>query len=148
MTKRELIDHIGWDLWQASQAWKALLEQKMIARGHAVYGEARGGLIRHIGAQGVTQAVLAQKAQVSKQAVQQQLDELEAEGYVTRCPDPDDARRKIVRLTPTGEGLFEVANDVKREIEAHYAALIGADDLWRLKAALSAIIADRAEAQR
>ncbi len=142
MSDRELIEHIGWDLWQATQAWKGQLTSKMAARGYPVYGEARGSLIRHIGADGISQAMLARKAGISKQAVQQQIDDLGADGYVTREPDPDDARKKIVMLTAQGEALFTVANDVKREIEAHYRALIGPERMEVLKAALAAITAD------
>ncbi len=139
MTDRILIDHIGWDLWQASQAWKRQLDQNMVARGHAIYGEARGGLIRHIGVDGISQAALATKAGVTKQAVQQHIDDLAKEGYVIRQPDPDDARKKIVMLTDKGAALFQVANDVKREIEAHYTRLIGAEDMKTLKTALAKI---------
>lgn len=142
MANRILIDHIGWDLWRASQAWKSQLTQKMVARGHAVYGEARGGLIRHIGVEGISQVALATKAGVSKQAVQQHIDELVNEGYAVRRPDPTDARKKIVVLTQKGEALFHVANDVKQEIEEHYLELIGAEHMQVLRAALAKIVED------
>ncbi len=142
MSKPELIDHIGWDLWQAAHLWKAALDAGMVARGHPVFAEARGALIRHIGSDGISQVALANKAGISKQAVQQHLDELAQEGYVTRSVDPRDARKKQITLTAKGDALSEIANEVKLDIESHYTALVGEAGFAQLKAALAAIIAD------
>ncbi|MFN2590471.1 MAG: MarR family winged helix-turn-helix transcriptional regulator [Actinomycetota bacterium] len=45
---------------------------------------------------------LAGRAGVTKQAMMQMVDDLQAAGCVRRAPDPDDARAKVVRLTAKG----------------------------------------------
>jgi len=45
---------------------------------------------------------LSQRAQVTKQAMMQVVDELVAMGFARRVPDPGDARAKIVKLTARG----------------------------------------------
>ncbi len=47
----QVIDHIGWELWKATDNWKQDLVSGMHARGLQSYGEARYGLLRHIGPQ-------------------------------------------------------------------------------------------------
>lgn len=136
----DLIDHIGWDLWNATQAWKHRFTQEMVERGFPWYGEARGGLIHLIGARGIAQADLAAKARMTKQAVQQHLDDLVIDGVVERIPDPSDARRKIVHYTQAGIHALREANNVKRAIEADYRATLGDASMAALKSALSGLI--------
>ncbi len=138
----ELIDHIGWDLWQATDAWKRRFTRAMVERGHAWYGEARGALIRHIDRKGVAQSVLTDRAGMTKQAVQQQLDELVNDGVVERKADPDDARRKLIGFTTRGRRALKDANEIKREIEQDYFRAIGTSDAAALRRALGAIIRD------
>jgi DNA-binding MarR family transcriptional regulator len=45
---------------------------------------------------------LAQRAQITKQAMMQVVDDLESRGSVRRAPDPGDARAKVVKLTAKG----------------------------------------------
>jgi DNA-binding MarR family transcriptional regulator len=43
------------------------------------------------------------------------LDGLEAEGLLTREPDPDDRRARVIALTPVGRSRFERARrDIRR----------------------------------
>ncbi len=137
----ELIDHIGWDLWQVADGWKSRFTSDMVACGFDWFGEARGNLIQHIGRNGIAQNALAAKAGMTKQAVQQHLDELVRDGAVERVTDPVDARRKIIQFTELGFQALAVANDVKRGIEAEYRQLIGDKAMVELVEALRAIIA-------
>lgn len=136
----ELIDHIGWDLWQATDAWKRRFTREMVERGHTWYGEARGSLIRHIDRNGIAQSVLTERADMTKQAVQQHLDDLVKDGIVERKADPGDARRKVIGFTRAGRRALADANHVKREIERDYIRAIGRDDAEALQRALRAII--------
>lgn len=141
VTAPELIDHIGWDLWRVTEGWKRRFTADMVALGYGWFGEARGALVQHIGRHGIAQTALAAKAGMSKQAVQQHLDDLVRDGAVERVPDPDDARRKIIRFTPLGLEALTVSNDVKRNIEDEYRHLIGDEAMQRLIEALRAISA-------
>lgn len=140
----ELIDHIGWDLWTASDAWSSAFTARMVAAGHPWFAEARAALIPHIGRTGTDQALLSQRAGLTKQAVQQHLDDLTRDGIVHRQRDPRDARRKRVLLTQDGLNMLTLANSVKREIEAEYAEALGQDRFQHLLALLAELRAVQA----
>ena len=131
-----LIDHVGWRLWRLARQWKAEFDAEMVRRGYPWVAEARGAVIGHLRPGGRPQSDLAGLLDVSKQAVQQFVDELVEEGAVERVVDPRDARGRIVRLTARGVAFIEEGNAVKREIERSYARRIGKGRLEALNAAL------------
>jgi DNA-binding MarR family transcriptional regulator len=120
-------DHIGWLLWQASDRWHRDFVARMQAAGHAWFTEARSTLIGSIAPKGTKQALLVERLAISKQAVQQLIDGLEADGILERHADPDDKRGRIVALTATGKAAMRDANRIKMEIEAEYRSHIGAE---------------------
>ena len=82
---------------------------------------------------------MAAKAGITKQAVGQLVDELEAMGYVQRVPDPTDARARLVVYTDRGRAaMFEGLAALAR-VEARVADAI--PDVDALRATLAAIIA-------
>lgn len=125
------IDHIGWRLWCASQTWKEQFVAGMLASGHHWYAEARSSIIPYLDREGTRQGVLVQRMGLSKQAVQQLIDDLEREGIVERRPDPEDRRGKIVAFTPKGLKAQSDANEVKRDVEATFRAKLGPEDFDR-----------------
>ncbi len=142
--KPELLDHIGWDLARAVRHWKTRFRDEMVARGYAWYGEARGGLIQYIGRDGTPQSALTELSGMSKQAVQQHLDDLERDGIIERADDACEARRKLIRFTETGNAALEDGNRIKKKIEREYRHLIGAEDMAALKRSLKTLV-DSAE---
>lgn len=134
------IEHIGWDLWCATSMWKRRFTQEMQAQGYNWYVEARGNLLQHIGPKGLAQTELVEKAGISKQAVQQQLDELVQDGIVERVSDKSDARKKHIQLTPSGLDVLKIANVIKSDIESDYEDLMGKVAMAHLKEALNVII--------
>jgi DNA-binding MarR family transcriptional regulator len=124
-TTSDLIDHVGWRLWRLSRQWKDEFEAAMTAAGHGWMTQAQGAVVGHLRAAGVPQAELAQKLGVSKQAVQQFVDALEADGFVLRAVDPADKRGRIVQLTAKGAQALDDGNRIKQEIEARYRAAVG-----------------------
>ncbi|MBN9310793.1 MarR family transcriptional regulator [Devosia sp.] len=134
-----LIDHVGWRLWRLARQWKTEFDTAMAARGHGWMAEARGAVVGHLRPGGMSQSALPAAMGISKQAVQQLVDELVAEGIVERIPDPTDGRGRIVRLLPRGKQAIADGNEVKLEIEARYADRIGAGRLAALNAALDAL---------
>lgn len=139
-------DHIGWTLWRAAQLWRREFTAAMVAAGHGWFGQARGNLMVHIGPDGVRQGDLADRAGLTKQAVQQFVDELVADGILMRTPDKTDARARWVRLTPEGEAAMRDADRIKAEIEASWRVAIGTQAFDRFDNALRDLIAARAAA--
>ncbi|MCZ8542581.1 MarR family winged helix-turn-helix transcriptional regulator [Mesorhizobium qingshengii] len=141
-----LPDHVGWRLWQASRAWQAEFAAAMRAAGHGWFTEARAGLLGHIERSGIRQSALIERSAISKQAIQQLLDGLEAEGIVERLPDPHDGRGKLVRYTSKGLDALRDGDRVKMEIERHYVDRIGEERFTALMGALRALVAGQAAA--
>ena len=120
-----LIDHVGWRIGRLFKQWKLEFDAEMVALGHGFMAEARGAVIGHLRPTGAPQAAIAAALGISKQAVQQLIDELEAEGVVSRVPNPDDARGKLVVLTTRGAEAIRAGNRVKQRIEQSYRARLG-----------------------
>jgi DNA-binding MarR family transcriptional regulator len=120
-----LPEHIGVDLWRAATAWKTRLHRQMVARGHSWYGDARGAVAAHLDPRGVSQSELVARMGLSKQAVQQLLDGLEADGIVRRVADPNDRRGNRVEYTAKGLAALRDAAKVKRKMELEMRQRIG-----------------------
>jgi DNA-binding MarR family transcriptional regulator len=140
-------DHIGWTLWRAAQAWRAEFTLAMIAAGYSWFGQARANLLPHIGPSGLRQGDLVHRAGLTKQAVQQFVDELVADGILVRVPDEADARARRVMLTAEGLAAMQVADRIKAEIETRWRNEIGADAFAILDAGLRKVIALRGRSQ-
>jgi DNA-binding MarR family transcriptional regulator len=120
-----LEDHVGWRLWRLSELWKSQFDGAMVKTGHEWFAEARGNVARHLGPRGLPQSKLALRMGLTKQAVQQLLDELVRDGVVERKPDPHDKRGKLIILTQEGLRALHDANRIKKRIEKDYEKLIG-----------------------
>ena len=136
-------DHVGWRLWQANRVWQAEFAAAMRAAGHGWFSDARTGLLGHIAREGTRQAALIERMAISKQAVQQLLDGLEAEGVVERLPDPRDGRGKLVRFTSKGRSALRDGDRIKQEIEKRWIERIGHERFSSLMDALRALDARR-----
>src|SRR3954463_3939330 len=80
---------------------------------------------------------IAVQAQMTKQAVNYLLGQLEALGYLERRPDADDQRSRRVHLTARGRKLAETMRGAVADVEAEWSALLGHDDFDRLRALLT-----------
>ncbi|MEM7025306.1 MAG: MarR family winged helix-turn-helix transcriptional regulator [Pseudomonadota bacterium] len=132
-------DHIGWLLWRAAMIWKERFAEEMVRAGHAWYAEARSSVVPYVGPDGTRQAELVRRMGLTKQAVQQLVDDLEREGVVLRLPDPHDQRAKIVAFTGKGLAARRDAERIKRTIEADWRRRLGADDMAQLERLLRGI---------
>lgn len=93
-------------------------------------------VLRFPGPDGERPGVLAERAVMSKQAMNQLLGSLEELGYVTRSDDPEEGRARIVRFTKRGHAAWAKAHDILREIEGEWKAELGSKDFAQLKALL------------
>lgn len=121
----DLIDHVGWRLWLASRNWQKEFVAGMRAAGHEWFTDARATLLAHIARNGTPQSRIIERMGVSKQAVQQLIDGLEAEGMVERLPDPEDRRGRIVRHTAKGQAAMRDADAIKHKIGQAYRKRLG-----------------------
>jgi MarR family transcriptional regulator, lower aerobic nicotinate degradation pathway regulator len=73
-----------------------------------------------------SQATAGRRAEMDRSDVVAALNELEADGFIERAPDPDDRRLKIVSITAAGKRrlkqLDEVVNFVQEELLAPLSA--------------------------
>lgn len=123
----ESVEHIGVALWRAAAAWRTEFRDEMARRGYPWHASAAGEVLAHLGPSGISQGVLAERMGVSKQAVQQLVDQLEGQGVIAREADPADGRARRLVLTELGLEDFAERNRVKRAIEARYRDRLGAD---------------------
>src|SRR6266566_1398733 len=82
---------------------------------------------------GVRPGVLAERAGMSKQAMNQLLRSLEALGYISRSDAPDEGRARIVRLTKRGRAAYAKIHEILRDIEREWSAELGPKRFTELK---------------
>ncbi len=85
------------------------------------------------GPDGVRPGVLADRAGISKQAMNQLLRSLEEYGYVVRSDAPDKGRARIIRFTRKGRAAYSKIHDVLYEIEREWSSELGPEQFARLK---------------
>lgn len=90
-------------------------------------------LMRFPGPDGVRPGVLAERAGMSKQAMNRLLGTLEELGYLVRSDSPDEGRARIVRFTKRGRDAWAKALEVLRDIERDWNAELGPRDFAKLK---------------
>jgi DNA-binding MarR family transcriptional regulator len=110
---------------------------EMAVRGYPWHQTAAGEVLAHLGPEGVSQRALTERMGMSKQAVQQLVDQLEALDVVRRVPDPADKRARRIELTELGERDFAERNRVKVEIEEEYRQQLGDNAFKALLTALA-----------
>ena len=91
------------------------------------------------GPDGERPGMLAERAGMSKQAMNQLLRSLEALGYVARSDHPDEGRARIVRLTKRGRAAYAKIHDILRDIEREWIAELGPKAFADLKALLARV---------
>ena len=126
---------LGALLQSAQSAWQHAVRKELDRRQAPALGAA-AELLTHISLSGLSQSLLAERLGMSKQAVQQSLDQLEHLGLVRRDPDPVDKRAKYAVLTEAGLFALEARRDAEREIERQWEEELGKKTVNRLRKAL------------
>jgi DNA-binding MarR family transcriptional regulator len=78
---------------------------------------------------------LAERSGLTKQAIGEAVTELERLGYLTRVPDPEDRRAKIITLTERGLDACLKGRRLFAEIEREWAEELGEDLVGALREA-------------
>jgi DNA-binding MarR family transcriptional regulator len=88
------------------------------------------------GPDGVRPATLAERAGMSKQAMNQLLGSLEGFGYIARTDAPGEGGARIVRFTPRGHAAFAKIIDTLQDIEREWSRELGPERFAELKTLL------------
>lgn len=84
----------------------------------------------------VRPATLAERAGMSKQAMNQLLGSLEGFGYVVRTDAPGEGGARVVRFTQRGHAAYAKIIDTLRDIEREWSSELGPERFGQLKALL------------
>lgn len=85
---------------------------------------------------------LGRRTAVSKQAAAKTIAVLVQRGYVSSEPDPADARRKRLEVTPLGLDVLREGEAVFEELRARWERRLGVAELARLEADLATLVGD------
>ncbi|MCV7199120.1 MarR family winged helix-turn-helix transcriptional regulator [Mycobacterium angelicum] len=90
---------------------------------------------------------LADRLRVSRQAVAQAVAALERHGYVSRVPNPADARSRIIELAPRGRQALRVMRSNALELEKHWRQTLGQQRFDELRKSLQMLLSAEAETE-
>lgn len=97
---------------------------------------AQSRIAQRLNRHGIRVTDIAEQAGVTKQTAGALVDDLEANGYVSRRPDPADARARLVMLTDRGEELCLAAAAEIARVEAEWRAHLGVEAYDQFRTAL------------
>lgn len=125
----------------AAARWRESFRADVASRSSSAAAGAGGDILAHLALTSVPQAVLTQRTGLTKQAVQQLLDQLEAAGLVRRDADPQDKRAKHVVLTEQGCEALAVRSQVETQLEDALRDRLGKKQFKKLRRILREIAA-------
>ncbi|MEV0827009.1 MarR family winged helix-turn-helix transcriptional regulator [Nonomuraea rubra] len=112
------------------------LHAELGRQGHPDLRPMHGFVMQAIGPGGTTAVELGRTLGVSKQAAGKTIETLERAGYVERTTDPEDTRRKLVRLTAYGMDALDRSARIFDTLRARWAAELGEERLRELESDL------------
>ena len=122
---------LGILLFVANRALEQRAQEAVEAAGMDVTA-AQARVAARIGPHGTRVSDLAAQARITKQSAAFLVDQLEANGYVERVPDPTDGRARLVRLTTKADRAVAVAGAEVERVLAEWTKHVGADRLRQL----------------
>ena len=113
------------------------LQRRMLDEAHAAgftdLVQAHFAVMRYPGPDGRRPSDIAAEVDMTKQAMNYLLGQLEQLGYLVREDDPDDGRSKRVRMTARGEALRRAIRTTVTSIERELAHELGSADYQQLR---------------
>ena len=87
-----------------------------------------------------SQAALGRRSCIDRSDVVAALNELEADGYVERAPDPDDGRRNVITITTPGRRHYRRLTTVVAKAQDEIFAPLSPTDRTRLTTLLGKLL--------
>jgi len=130
---------IGALLRVPAQAIHRRLIQELNAAGFEELRLPHIAVLQFPGPDGVRPSTLAERAGISKQAMNQLLKSLEEYGYLVRSDVPEGGRTRVVRFTKRGHAAYATIYGILHEIEREWSRMLGPKDFAQLKKLLCRI---------
>lgn len=121
------------------------LHQRLVARGYKDVKRSYGFVLLPAREKNKTVNDVALEMGFTKQAASKLVEAMSESGYVKLVQNPDDARSKLLRLTPKGERLLGHVESIYRELEDEWAQVLGAKRLEGLRGDLERVLRARGE---
>jgi DNA-binding MarR family transcriptional regulator len=123
-------------LREFSRDYERRIWRELASRGYPEIRPSHSQVFANLGMGSVRVSELAERAQVTQQAMGKMLKELEQMGYIARDTDSRDKRAREIRLTERGIKLATDSLRVVDEVRRHYDDKIGKTELAQLEDAL------------
>ena len=130
---------IGALLRVPAQAIHRRIISELNAAGFEELRAAHMAVLQFPGPDGVRPGALAERACMSKQAMNQLLRSLESLGYIVRSDAPAEGRARIIRFTKRGRAAYAKIHDILRDIEREWSATLGPRQFAQLKELLTGL---------
>jgi DNA-binding MarR family transcriptional regulator len=130
---------IGALLRVPAQAIHRRLINELGAAGFAGLSLPHLAVLQFPGPDGVRPGMLAKRAGISKQAMNQLLRSLERLGYIVRSDLQNEASARVVRFTRRGRAIDAKMIEILRDIEREWSAELGPKRFAQLKDLLNAV---------
>ncbi len=130
----------------AHTAMNRAVFRRLAERGVGDVDVASRHIFPHLRPGGTRLTEIAERADLTKQAVGYLVDALESRGYVERVPDPTDRRAKLVRWTERGLEQDRIAMESFADTERRWAEALGPGEVAKLREVLERL-ADYLEEQ-
>ncbi len=124
---------IGALLRVPAQAIHRRIIKELNAAGFTELREPHMAVLQFPGPDGVRPGALAERAGMSKQAMNQLLRSLEHLGYIVRSDAPGARRARLIHLTRRGRVAYSRIHDILRQIEREWSDELGPRSFAQLK---------------
>ena len=114
--------------------------EELSCRGYQDVRPVHDFAMRAIAAGADSASELGRQLSVAKQSAAKTIAVLEERGYVTREPDPRDARRKRLQVTPLGFEVMRQGEAIFDELRAQWERKIGAAELASVERQLAKLV--------
>jgi DNA-binding MarR family transcriptional regulator len=130
---------LAWMLLEAFRSMDSEIQAALRDRGISDVRPSHARAMLLVDRAGTRLADLSQRAQVTKQAMMQVVDDLVSLGLVRRVPDPADARAKLVKLTAKGLRQRAEARRALASVDARIKRHLGDRRYDALRVALAEV---------
>jgi DNA-binding MarR family transcriptional regulator len=128
---------VGLLLFLSHRAMEVRVFEGLAAAGFADLTPAQARVFQRVAPEGSRLTDVAAQAGITKQSAGFLVDQLERGGYVERVADPADGRARLVRVASRGARSAEAARGIVAQVEAEWAAHLGAYRMAQLRRILT-----------